>query len=133
MFQTCWGLLRTPILNPNCEVEPKTAAATVTTSIKVTLGRGGSRSGCCAEAEEKGKLLSCSSGLGCFTLLSLRLLSACTRGCSGWLTSFLTPFIRQAGSSNGRFVYVYSYERAVPLNAHVHVRQSLRVYVYIHP
>ena len=57
------------MLYPNCGLEPMTAAATVTTSIKVTLGRGGSRSGCCAEAEEKGKLLSCSSGLGCFFLL----------------------------------------------------------------
>ena len=84
---------------PNGAVEPMTAAATVTTRRKVTLGRGGlacSRSGYCMEGEEKGKVLSYSSGLGCFMLPSLKLLSSCTRGRSGWLTF---SFIRKTGSS----------------------------------
>ena len=46
-------------------------------------------------------MLSCSSGLGCLMLPSLKLLSSCTRGCSGRLASFLTPFIRKTRSSRG--------------------------------
>ena len=39
--QTCWGLLRTPRLYPNCVLDPMTAATAVVTRGKVSLGRGG--------------------------------------------------------------------------------------------